>query len=254
MINIQCGDDGIPGDDMCYRIYEECVETETAFRLLKTEEINVEEFDANDLFFGDVRITTEFIRRFIDPDFEILDCYPDELHDFYGREIRRMSFAEFKRSQRTLFVKPVETKLFDGVVGSFEDIEPYLPDDCNLETSYCYVANVVNIYSEYRCFVHRGELVGLQHGEGAFDVFPDVEQIKDCISQYTQQPVAFCLDVGLMADRQVVVEVNEILCSGSFGFDSDVLTIQRDRYREIREQASRHRSQDISGHRCRDLN
>ena len=232
MIYIQCRDSGVPWFDTCFRVYEECVEQQIDFQLLTPSGFAETEFGQEDIFVGDIDFTTAFIRQVLNPDFELLDCYPEALRPFFGRQIRLVSAESFRQEGRRLFVKPKDPKIFNGGVQTFSDIEPYIRGEDPIRT-LCYVCEPLDILSEYRCFVHRGELVGVQHCSGDFAAYPDTSEVRSWISEYRSPPAAYCIDVGILQQRQIVVEVNDILCCGTYGFDANVLQLHRDRFEEI---------------------
>ena len=59
------------------------------------------------------------------------------------------------------------------------------------------VSELINIDSEYRCFVHNRELLAIRHYTGRYDVFPDVNKIRHMVSDYVDCPIAYTLDVGV---------------------------------------------------------
>lgn len=83
-----------------------------------------------------------------------------------------------------------------------------------------WVSPVVDFVSEWRAFVFRQALVGLQWYAGAFTTFPDVATIQRMMTAYeSQAPAAYTLDVGVLAAGQtVVVEVHPLVSCGFYGF------------------------------------
>ncbi|MEO1336567.1 MAG: ATP-grasp domain-containing protein [Myxococcota bacterium] len=205
------------------------------FKLIKRASFFKTRFYRSDRFFGNIQLTTLFIRHLWDPNFEIIDCYPETLKPFYGRDIRLVTVGEFKKEDRALFVKPQKAKLFNGGVQTFSEIEPFLQREEDIDATLCYVSEPLDILAEYRCFVHKGELVGIEHCSGDFCRYPDPGEIRRWIAAFTDQPVAYCMDVGLTEDRQIIVEINDVLCCGTYGFDANVLQLHRNRYAEIIE-------------------
>ena len=238
MIYIQCTEDGFPFHDTALQIYDECVENDVDYTLLRVDAFGSIEFVPDDIYIGDIPHTMRFIKTTINRAFEMLPCYPTELREFFGRDIFSVSLDQLMNQRQPLFVKPKEPKLFNGGVQTLEQIWPYLPPGYDTSLSSCYACKPIDIVSEYRCFVHRRRIVGIQHAEGDFRRFPDISEVEYWVSRFDAQPVAFCLDVGLLADRQIVVEVNDVLCCCTFGFDGNVLQLQRDRFSEIRELAA----------------
>lgn len=80
------------------------------------------------------------------------------------------------------------------------------------------ISDVIDIDSEWRSFVYNGELVGLQNYGGEFDMFPDVNKIKEMIAAYKSAPVAYTLDVGIVKGDTVIIEVHDFFSCGLYGF------------------------------------
>ena len=81
------------------------------------------------------------------------------------------------------------------------------------------ISDIVNIKSEWRAFIYKNMLVGLQNYSGEFDVFPDVNKIKNMIKDFKSQPIAFTLDVGVIDNNNtVIIEVHDFFSCGLYGF------------------------------------
>lgn len=83
------------------------------------------------------------------------------------------------------------------------------------------ISDIVEFDSEYRCFVYKNKLVGLQHYLGDFTIFPNITKINDMIYHYnTHAPVAYTLDVGILSDSgdTVIIEVHDFFSCGLYGF------------------------------------
>jgi len=80
-------------------------------------------------------------------------------------------------------------------------------------------STIVDFTSEWRCFVWRGTLVGLQNYAGDFTEFPNVGVIKEMIAAYKNPPCAYTLDAGLVEGRTCVVEVHNFYSCGLYGFE-----------------------------------
>ena len=113
-----------------------------------------------------------------------------------------------------LFVKNVDQyKGYTELKNSIEDIP---------KGNYFY-SEIVNISSEYRCFVFKRELKGIHFYSGDFRVFPDVEQIESMIKAYDKCPVAYTLDVGVNERGTFVIEVHPLVSCGLYGFRDNAL-------------------------------
>jgi hypothetical protein len=80
------------------------------------------------------------------------------------------------------------------------------------------VSTIIDIDSEWRGFVFKGELVGLQNYVGDFTLFPDVARINKMIAAYKSAPVAYTLDVGVNKDGTFVIECHDFFSCGLYGF------------------------------------
>ena len=97
------------------------------------------------------------------------------------------------------------------------------------------ISEYISIDSEWRAFVYRGKLEGLQHYAGEFTMFPDVQTIKKMIEAYKDSPIAYTLDIGVKPIVEVdssifnetfVIEVHDFFSCGLYGF-SDVSILPR---------------------------
>ena len=80
-------------------------------------------------------------------------------------------------------------------------------------------SELIEIESEYRCFVFNGELLGINNYSGDFTTFPNVDTIKEMIEAYDDQPIAFILDVGVLESGEtVVIEAHDFFSCGLYGF------------------------------------
>ena len=80
------------------------------------------------------------------------------------------------------------------------------------------ISDLIDVDSEWRAFIFKGELVGLKNYSGEFDIFPDVAKIKAMIKAYESQPIAFTLDVAISDKNTVIIEVHDFFSCGLYGF------------------------------------
>ena len=89
-----------------------------------------------------------------------------------------------------------------------------VPPDGNYQ-----ISEYITIDSEWRAFVYKGKLVGLQHYVGEFTMFPNVFLINMMIKDYKSAPVAYTLDVGVYNHCDTfVIEVHDFFSCGLYGF------------------------------------
>lgn len=84
---------------------------------------------------------------------------------------------------------------------------------------------IYDIESEYRCFIYKDELLGIQWYSGDYTIFPDVNRIKTMIKEYRWDygygngaPQAYTLDVGISDEETFVIECHDFFSCGLYGF------------------------------------
>lgn len=194
------------------------------------EEKDIDAFDitpATPVFAG----VTVF-RKIIDKlkiDYPPFDCYPEVLNPYYGRTLRRSTLGEerkiFYKTGTSVFVKPVLPKQFIGHVwNSLLNLIPIanVPDDAEV-----WVCEPINILSEFRVYVHDGEVLGVKHYWGDWHEVPQKEFIDEMVKQYKGAPVAYGIDIAVTKPANkyefrtdVVMEVNDGCNLGNYGLDS----------------------------------
>lgn len=146
--------------------------------------------------------------------------YPEELERFLGRNIKRTTLGEIRRSIEQVFIKPVSDKLFTGFVWRSNKGDQLraalLPDETEL-----WVSDRIEFESEYRCFVKDGELIGVRHYKGDWAKVPERHIVESAISTYTSGSRGYTLDFGVTNDgRTLLVEVNDAYALGHYGLPS----------------------------------
>jgi hypothetical protein len=122
------------------------------------------------------------------------------------------------------FIKPeVDHKLFTGfVVNNVMDIMRLgeIP-----ESTPILLSEVINIVSEYRCFVHLGKLVGSKNYTGDFTKNIDYSIVEQAIKDYNNQPLAYTLDFAVTDKGETtLIEINDGFALGSYGLNPIIYT------------------------------
>jgi len=200
-----------------------------------------------DVIIGSVQATNEFFKGCGIDTPEYLG-YPDELRPHLGRHIITDTFKDLKDFTPPYFIKPSkDVKLFTGELIENETQLDMLRDyHLVYDDTEVYVCAKVDFVSEYRCFVHEGQLKGIQYYQGDFKVLPNVETIEAMIGDYESANCAYTLDVGVINDglpfgslSTVLVEVNDMWAIGSYGMNAKDYTLACvRRMREIGRQAN----------------
>lgn len=192
----------------------------------------------NDILVGSVESTKIFWDKLgITPPKYI--GYPTKLRKYLGRYVTTAKFIDVEDMCFPLFIKPKEEiKLFTGFVIEDEKqyanckfLYPEITDDLEL-----YISEPINILSEYRCFVHKGVIVGIKHYSGDFRLFLDVDVIKQMVLDYTCAPISYTLDVAITDNSScVLVEVNDFWAIGGYGLDGKTyVRMLIDRFQQIK--------------------
>lgn len=151
-----------------------------------------------------------------------IDC-PEELEGFLGRRIWRSTIDQVSCDVDSwpVFVKPVEEKRFTGcVIRSTADL---VGKGCCGENFPVICSDVIDIRSEYRCFVRRGEILDVRHYRGDWSIAPSREVVESVIDSYASAPAGYAADFGVTAkDETVLVEVNDGYSLGSYGLWHDL--------------------------------
>jgi len=204
--------------------------------------IECEVFDKDDIIIGSVESTKAFWNA-VGIETPKYIGYPKSLDSFYGRNIKRTRFGKITVDDLPIFIKPAyDIKLFTGFVleksTTLHNIGMYY-SDVNPNTAV-YTSEVVDIVSEYRCFIHKNKLVGIKHYDGDFTRFPDVFTIESMMQKcYDESPVSYTLDVGLVRDgnsfKTILVEINDFWAIGGYGLDGKTyVRMLIDRFQEIK--------------------
>ena len=143
------------------------------------------------------------------------------LPGYCNRNIYRTTLAKAREITKAgcdpFFMKPAEdTKVFTGyVVRSEIDLLKInsLSDELPI-----LISDIMDIKSEYRCFVNRKNLLDIRHYNGDFRLFPNFNIIEQAIKDFTNQPVSYTLDFAILADGSMaLIEINDGYALGYCG-------------------------------------
>jgi len=191
------------------------------------------------LVFGGVEMVREYLGR-IGMKPSNID-YPEILRSFLGREFEITILSEIRKHYNEpgppVFIKPVVHKEFTGhVVSQFRDLlkTTGLPADTPI-----YKVGHMPFLSEWRCYVEKGTVVGVDHYKGNPLLFPDAPTVEEAARDFTDLD-AYALDFGRCEDGQTrLVEVNDMIALGTYGLDPVIYAhLIQLRWDQLTQQAS----------------
>lgn len=194
-----------------------------------------------DVIIGSVQATSEFFKACNIEVPEYLG-YPEELRPYLGRKIIETTFGKATQIEMPYFIKPSKgVKKFTGALIEKEsDLKLFRDFDNVVDSDPIFLSEPITFLSEFRCFVHEGELKGIQYYLGNFRLFPDISIIEGLIKVYESANCAYTLDVGVTLEGYTaLVEVNDMWAIGSYGFNAKEYALMCvRRMREIGRQAN----------------
>ena len=160
----------------------------------------------------------------------------DYLPQYCNRSFRETTLGSvISEGVFPIFLKPLsEHKLFTGrVVNNLFDVRLHL-NKCD-ENTPILCSEILNMVSEYRCFVNRGKLVGSKNYTGDFTKNIDYNIVKEAIVEYDGQPISYTLDFCVTdSGETVLIEINDGFSLGSYGLNPITYTkMIVDRWNEI---------------------
>tara|TARA_R110000772_G_scaffold72029_1_gene157394 strand:- start:307 stop:1074 length:768 start_codon:yes stop_codon:yes gene_type:complete len=161
----------------------------------------------------------------------------DYLPEYCDRNFRTSTLGEVNTNSvgsYPYFIKPLsDHKLFTGFVlnNDMDKLKLYgLPPETPI-----LVSDYINMVSEYRCFIHKGKLVGSKNYTGDFTKNIDYDIVNNAINDYKEQPIGYSLDFALTDNGETtLIEINDGFALGSYGLNPIVYCkIIMDRWNEI---------------------
>lgn len=166
---------------------------------------------------GSVEFVNAFMKYFNIKELKPINV-PDELIAHAGRKIYNCNHMDLRNIELHKFFLKSADKI-KGTAGIFHMGEVEIPEG-NYQLS-----NVIQIESEWRCFVYKNKLVGIQNYSGDFTIFPNIHKINEMIYEYKSAPIAYTLDVGVNfigrsneLKHTFVIECHPMVSVGLYGF------------------------------------
>lgn len=195
--------------------YERWSFTDTAL------EVFIQRLKANEILNDPSRFlpvgSVEFLRQMFDAfglsepepmDYPVSPCADAIL----GRRVKRVTLSP---EHAGLFVKPVQTKLFDA------GVMPTIPKE--IIGVEAWVSPPIRLGGEWRAYVQSGEIIGIARYDDLdteypeYDLRPFVERVIDCVKQDESITTdTYAVDIGMVNDQLVLVELNDAWATGYY--------------------------------------
>lgn len=168
--------------------------------------------------------------------------YPESLQKHVYVNTFKLSEAIniYKTNKLPYFIKPVATKLFDGILISKDDDLAYFNRFLESDPDV-YLRNKLNILNEWRAYIYNGKMIDCRCYSGDFRMGqPNFYYIDEIIRDYTDQPIAYTIDVAVTDQfitddyKNEIIEINDFWAIGNYGVEPQIYAeMLRDRYFEI---------------------
>lgn len=210
------------------------IETGQRYRLTSFEEVQSGKFNqliGNNLFVGSVEFMKEVFSK--------VGIEDARVPKNSNREHKVMTLGEAKliSKNKSIFIKPFDIKLFTGFVLD-QMIHTSISDVSDDSLVMVYDTFNSPIKSEWRCYVHRNEVVDIRNYSGDIFTYPSHDYLGillDKIDNEEEFPVSYTIDIGILEyNTNVVIEYNDMWSIGNYGIPNDLyLRLLKDRYFEI---------------------
>lgn len=173
--------------------------------------------------------------------------YPPELESYLGRSVRRGVLGDVRRLTTPIFVKPVEGKIFTGLLWDASQASRRAIVACGDDVEV-WVSEPMEFVSEYRCFVLDGVILDARRYRGDWSKAPDRGIVESAVEAYKSSPRAYALDFGVTSTGETrLVETNDAYALGQYGLQSVLYARMIDaRWEELTNAGASCDSRDLS--------
>lgn len=151
---------------------------------------------------------------------------PLNLMQFAKREIYNIRITDERNEilwSELMGISNDENKLFiksnDIIKSEYNGIYSVKDIMHNFPNGIYQISEIIEIESEYRCFIYNGQLLGIQYYNGNFKIFPNIETV-DNIAKYFSNNSAYTFDVGVNSKGETfLIECHDFFSCGLYGFN-----------------------------------
>lgn len=142
---------------------------------------------------------------------------PNLFKDFLGRKIWYSDIRDI--NTKNVFIKPAtKIKAFTGFI---VDNPKMIPLWSHQYEGIVQVQDVIDIVSEYRCYISNNKIIGMKHYSGDPLRFPSRSTILECKEIGDKMNYhSYVLDFGVLSDGStILIEPNDAWAIGNYGLD-----------------------------------
>lgn len=159
--------------------------------------------------------SVEFVQGYLKEYFELFTRpinIPESLNvqDFLGRKIK---FGDKYDIIEASFIKSNTKVKGQSQLIELKEVDLLINDEF-------LISEIIDIKSEWRGFVHNHQLLDIRNYSGDPFTFPNIEKVREMITSYTDQPIAYTIDVAVLEDslQTVLIEIHDFYSCGLYGF------------------------------------
>ena len=168
----------------------------------------------------------DFVREFLRINYEIPNMYPIEipkelrLPHLLNREYQLLDYRDVETLTGKKFLKYAsELKVFSY----WDDIQTLVKNNY-IKPGIYVVSELVDIAAEYRVFVHRDKIVGIQFYDGnPLELLSNenLKRVQEMVLRYSRnnnRPMSYTLDVAILEDGNIsIIEIHPWCSVGLYG-------------------------------------
>jgi len=131
------------------------------------------------------------------------------------------------------FLKPINVKTFyPSIIKNENDLAPY--ENCK----HFLISQLIDIVSEYRCYIIDRKIVGCYNYLGDFYQYPNLKLVDQMISEFEDAPIGYSIDVAVLKNGETcLIECNDGWSLGNYGLEPKLYTrLLTERWIEILKQ------------------
>lgn len=177
--------------------------------------------DPTNIIVGSVEASSQWLRT---SGYHVPSAMPmDRFTEVLGRSCQVITMHEAleKVKSEPIFIKPArDVKAFTGFVARDPTMLEVFTDGYSKEV---YVQPVVDIVSEYRCYLSNNRVVGMKHYNGDPFKYPNPTLIHRSIELGNEFNYhSYVLDFGVLADGStILIEPNDAWAIGNYGLEPE---------------------------------